>query len=57
MCESFLTEFERESIVSLVAMIANDGLDTYGFTGRQEAAIHRALEKLAGGADRRPVLR
>lgn len=42
-----LTDLERDSLVGLVAMIANDGLDTYGITGKEAAAVHRALEKLA----------
>ena len=41
-----LTKFERDALTTLVAAIVNDGLDSYGITGREEAAIRRALSKL-----------
>lgn len=42
-----LTEHERQALVPLVAAVANDGLDTYGLSPSQQAAVRRALGKLA----------
>jgi hypothetical protein len=44
-----LTDMERDALLGLVAMIVNDGLDTYGMSAREQAAVRRALAKLAGG--------
>lgn len=41
-----LTNLERDSVATLVAAVANAGLDTYGLTPKQQAAVHRALGKL-----------
>jgi hypothetical protein len=41
-----LTDFERDSLTTLLSGIVNDGLDTYGVNAAQKAAIGRALTKL-----------
>ncbi len=42
-----LTKLELSALVGLVASVANDGLDTYGLSEREQAAIRRAWKKLA----------
>lgn len=52
--QPMLTDLECDSLVALVAAIANDGLDTYGLSAKQEAAVRRALDKLARESASRP---
>jgi hypothetical protein len=42
------TELERDALLDLVEAIATDGLDTYGLSGKEQAAVGRALAKLGG---------
>lgn len=46
------TEFERDALSGLVAAIVGDGLDTYGLSGKEQAAVHRALSKLVAPRQR-----
>lgn len=42
-----LTPLERDATCLLLAAIISAGLETYGLTSRQEAAVVRALAKLS----------
>lgn len=44
-----LTPVERAAVAAFLSGIVNDGLDTYGLSGPEKAAVRRAVPKMVRG--------